>query len=308
MFKNPFFKKGIFYNLAFCNRTEYMRIENCDKLLFQVIEANTNKDNANWLLNKIDAIIANESTRDLYMTYSLIASKFKPGESLVLELENEELKQYLKLQNASIAQLARIYLLIRILTASTGFFKDKVANIIQIADTGELETFLKYLVLLPNAEDFSYVAVDALRTNIASIFDAISAYNPYPTLYFDDQQWNQMFLKAAFMDRDLTTFNSIDKKANKDLARIISDYAHERWAAGREIDPHFWRPVSKYIQGVLVDDMQRLLQSENTLENRAGALCCYKATNEEAIKLLQQYPNLLQQLKENKLTWVTLKD
>lgn len=285
-----------------------MKVKDYDKLLLRVIETNANKDSTVWLLNKVDDIIANESTRDLYLTYSIIASKFKPVESLVLELENEELKQYLKLQNASLTQLARIYLLIRILTVNAAFFKDKVANIIQIADTGELETFLKYLVLLPNAEDFSYVAVDALRTNIVSVFDAISAYNPYPALYFDDQQWNQMFLKAAFMDRDLTTFNSIDEKANKDLARIISDYAHERWAAGREIDPHFWRPVSKYIQGVLVDDVQRLLQSENTLENRAGALCCYKASNEEAMKLLQQYPNLLQQLEENKLTWETLKD
>ncbi|MCK0156927.1 EboA domain-containing protein [Cellulophaga sp. F20128] len=283
-------------------------MKNTKTQLLQIIQKNAAEEHTEWLQSKIIKIVTETSTKDLYLTYSLIASKFKLGDSLELNIDAVELQSYLELQKANLQQIARIYLLTSVLESNPEFFKDKVANIIQVADTGELETFLKFLVLLPNAEDFKFVAVDALRTNIATVFDAIYVHNPYPALYFDDQQWNQMFLKAAFMDRDLTMFHSIDSKANKDLARIISDYAHERWAAGRAINPYFWRPVSNYIEGVLADDMQRLLKSKNKEENKAAALCCYNSNKVEAQKMLEQYPSLLQQLKENKLTWDTLKD
>jgi len=283
-------------------------MKNTKTYLFQIIQKNAPEEHTAWLQSKIAKIIADTSTKDLYLTYSLIASKFELDDSLTFAIDADELKTYLELQKANLQQIARIYLLASVLESNPDYFKDKVANIIQVADTSELETFLKFLVLLPNAENYKFVAVDALRTNIATVFDAISVHNPYPALYFDDQQWNQMFLKAAFMDRDLTMFHSIDSKANKDLSRIISDYAHERWAAGRTINPDFWRPVSNYIEGVLVDDMQRLFKSENKIENKAAALCCYNSNKVEAQKMLEQYPSLLQQLKENELTWDTLKD
>ena len=156
--------------------------------------------------------------------------------------------------------------------ADNDFFAPKVANIIQVADTGELETFLKFLILLPNPENYKSAAVDALRTNISTVFNAIAFHNPYPSLFFNDQQWNQMYLKTAFMQGDLSAILDIDERANKDLARIISDYAHERWAASRDIDPYFWRPVSKFLDDTLLLDMKRLLESGNPTENKGGSI------------------------------------
>src|SRR5690606_33852490 len=175
-----------------------------------------------------------------------------------------------------------IYLLADVLMADPEFFAPKVNNIIQVADTSELETFLKYLILLPDAERFKTTAVATLRTNVSTVFDAIALNNPYPSKYFNDQQWNQMYLKAAFMQRDLSKIADIDKRANRDLARIISDYAHERWSASRNIDPYFWRPVSQFLEGQLLLDMERLLNSGNVSEKKAGALCCYRSDNEKA--------------------------
>lgn len=285
-----------------------MELKNSSLCLYQITQGNAKEENSKWLQSKIDVIVLQKSAKDLYLTYSLVGSKFSSNNNLNLEVDDKGLKSYLELHNADLQQIARMYLLTKVLESDQDFFKDKVANIIQVADTRELETFLKFLVLLPNAENYKFVAVEALRTNIVTVFDAISAHNPYPALYFNDQQWNQMYLKAVFIERDLTTFYSVDKKANKDLARIISDYAHERWAAGREIDPYFWRPVSKFIEGALVDDMQRLFSSTNILENKVAALCCYNSGNTAVKKMLEGYPSLLQQLEENKLTWDTLKD
>lgn len=275
--------------------------------LLHIIKCNTTDDNISWLNQKIEFISAELSTKDLYITYSLIGSKFKNDDTLNLDIDHKDLSEYLILQNASISEIARIHLLRSALEFNPKFFKEKVANIIQLADTSELETFLKFLVLLPNPEDYKFVAVEALRTNIASVFNAISAHNPYPAIYFNSQQWNQMFLKAAFIESDLTTFNDIDGKANKDLARIISDYAHERWAAGRTINPYFWRPVTNFIEGPIVNDIQRLFESDNITENKVASICCFYSNNEIAKQMLEKYPSYIKQLKEKKLTWNTLK-
>ena len=283
-----------------------MYFKNTQTQLSNIIKANLDSASINWLASKMETIVKEQSTKDLYLTYSLIATKIKGQNGLDISDVAIDFKTYILNRNANIQQLARIYLLVSILEADSDFFSSKVASIIEVADTSELETFLKFLILLPNTENFKMAAVDALRTNISTVFNALAYHNPYPGIYFDDQQWNQMFLKTAFMQGDLSAISDIDKRANKDLARIISDYAHERWAAGRAIDPDFWRPVTKFIGVALLEDMKRLLKSENNIENRAGALCCYYSENEEAINLLNGHENLIKQIENKELSWKTL--
>ncbi|MEO9481773.1 MAG: EboA domain-containing protein [Maribacter dokdonensis] len=264
-------------------------------------------DSVAWLKGKIESLKENKSSKDLFMTYSLLNVKFDAANVISFDALATTSSRYLSGHKATMLQVSRIYFLAEVLSQDIEFYTPKVANIIQVADTGELETFLKYLVLLPNPEAYKQTAVEALRTNIATIFDAISLNNPYPAEYFNDQQWNQMFLKAAFMERDLSQIASIDERANEDLARIISDYAHERWAAGRKIDPLFWRPVSKFLNEQLLGDMKTLLNSDDVVENLAGALCCYYSENEKALALLNGKPELKHKIADGHTTWNTIK-
>ncbi|WP_339664531.1 EboA domain-containing protein [Maribacter arcticus] len=234
-----------------------------------------------WLNEKISKMAESKSSKDLFMTYSLLNVKFDSLKPISFENVVDDCSVYFKAHRANLLQV--------------------------VADTGELETFLKYLVLLPNPAAYKQTAVEALRTNIAIIFDAISLNNPYPAKYFNDQQWNQMYLKAAFMERDLLLIESVDERANADLTRIISDYAHERWAASRKIDPIFWRPVSKFLNKELLKDMNRLLSSEDSIENKAGALCCYHSGNEKAKALLNSFPELRHEVADGSINWNTLK-
>lgn len=285
-----------------------MELTKLDQELQSLLNSNLDAATDSWLQSKLEQIVGSSSTKDLYMTYSLLASKIDSDAVLNLSSDTDEVTQYLRTQNATTLQIARIYLLIKVLKADSDFFVPKVANLIQVADTGELETFLKYLVLLPDAENYKQTAVEALRTNIATIFEAISMQNPYPAKYFNDQQWNQMFLKAAFMQLDLSTILSIDERANKDLTRIISDYAHERWAASREIEPLFWRPVAAFLDENLLKDMERLFASENPIENKVAALCCYTSEEPMAKELLAKHPELKAQVANENITWKNIKD
>ncbi len=275
--------------------------------LSKIIESNVDSIVKNWLAEKIDTVISEKSVKTLYLTYSLIGSKVDLQGEFNIDAVQDDLKEYILLQNGNIRQLTRMYLLINVLEADEVFFSPKIANIIQVADTSELETFLKFLILLPNPEKYKTAAVDSLRTNISIVFNAIAFNNPYPGKYFDESQWNQMYLKTAFMQGDLSAIKDIDKRANKDLARIISDYAHERWAASRDIDPYFWRPVTKFLNNDLLKDMQRLLQSENAAENEAAALCLFNSGLKEGQEILKAHPELIENVKNKTISWNSLK-
>lgn len=218
------------------------------------------------------------------------------------------MNDYLGSQDANTLQLARIYLLARVLDKDFDYFVQKVARIIQVADQSELITFLKFLILLPQPGSFVMTAVESLRTNITPVFEAISMNNPYPATFFNDQQWNQMYLKAAFMQLKLQNINGVEERANPELARIISDYAHERWAASRKIDPMIWKPLTNFMNATAIEDMKVLLASEDPLENKAGALCCYYSDQNNAKELLIAYPGLVKEIEEGGLEWKSIKD
>lgn len=285
-----------------------MHVKDTAAQLSIIVERNIDSTTLDWLEGKINTIIKEKSTRDLYLTYSIIATKVKAEDSLDLSTISEVLKEYIVVQKGNLLQLTRMYLLVKVLNADEEFFNSKVANIFQVADTSELEAFLKFLILLPNAEKYKTVAVDTLRTNISTIFNAIAFNNPYPGLYFNEQQWNQMYLKTIFIGGNLNDIQDIDARGNNDLTRIISDYAHERWAASRDIDPYFWRPVTKFLDVNLIDDMRRLIESDDLVENKAAALCLFNSENKEALELLSKHTDLLEKVKNKTISWSSLKN
>ena len=242
-----------------------------------------------WLEARLAKVLEGTSGRELFMTYSLIGGKLRGGK-VVFPDTSQGATAYLSGHGIQQGELARVYLLAAALEANPELFTEKVAKLIEVADTGERIAFLRYLPILPQSGAFLPVAVEALRTNIADVFDAIALNNPYPAAHFNEQQWNQMYLKAAFMQRDLLQIIGVDQRANADLARIISDYAHERWAASRPVDPLFWRPVGPFINERLLQDMRRLLEQGDRAEQMAGYLCCSASGLKQATALIAGHP------------------
>lgn len=273
--------------------------------LSDILKLNLNELEFQWLTGAVTQVSKAKSKKDLYMTYSLCTSKIQNTHIADFGTQDFAWRTYLETQKASTMEVSRIFILSSALEAGDEFLQP-VQQLIQVADKTELETFLKYLVLLPEPENFKFAAVEALRTNIATVFNAISQYNPYPSQYFTTAEWNQMYLKAAFMQQDLKKIPEVEKMANKDLARIISDYAHERWAASRDVDPMFWRPVSNFLEGNLVDDIERLFKSDEEREQKAATLVCFNSNSEKARKLLDIYKTHLQKVEKGDITWKNL--
>jgi len=102
-------------------------------------------------------------------------------------------------------------------------------------DTREQQSFMRTVAWLPRPATFLPVVIDTCRTNILTLFEAVACENPYPSTHFPDRNFNQVVLKALFNRVALKRIVGLDARRNPDLARMASDYADERRAAGRSV-------------------------------------------------------------------------
>lgn len=113
-------------------------------------------------------------------------------------------------------------------------------------DTRERRAVLRALPLLPGPERFVAIGVDACRSHVQPVFEAIACENPYPVRHFPDLYWNQMILKAVFTDVPLGRVAGLAGRRSADLARMAADYARERESAGRSVPADLARLTSPH--------------------------------------------------------------
>ncbi|HEU0031975.1 MAG TPA: EboA domain-containing protein [Kofleriaceae bacterium] len=105
----------------------------------------------------------------------------------------------------------------------------------QHGDNRERQAVLKALPYLPDPDAHVALAVEACRSNVLTVFEAIACENPFPAAQFPELHWNQLVLKAAFNGVALARIVGLDTRHNAELARMAADFAAERRAAGRPV-------------------------------------------------------------------------
>lgn len=286
-----------------------LAISNQKTYLKAIIEKNSNTDQLQWLDSRLELIIGNASARDLFLTFSIAPSLFDAPNKIIypkVTEGNKVLYYYLMQHKASLLDVVRIYVLVAALDKNTIFFSKKILQLLETSDRTELAVILKYLIFFPHAATYKLKAVDAVRTNITEVFDAIALNNPYPAAFFDEQQWNQLYIKAAFLQRPLSQIMYVDERANNELTRMINDLAKERWSAGREIDPLIWRPVSYSMDTVTLENIKYLLASKDLGQKYAGVLSCFHSNSVEAHNLLDEFDSLKKSVQSGEINWKCL--
>ena len=102
-------------------------------------------------------------------------------------------------------------------------------------DTRERQAVLRALPLLPHPDRFLAVAIDAGRSGIPPLFEAIACENPYPALHFPALNFNHMILQALVTGVALDRVVGLGARVTPDLVRMANEWAAERRAAGRSV-------------------------------------------------------------------------
>ena len=273
--------------------------------LQEILQNRTEKTSLDWLAQQAQKIQSLGSSTSFFLAFSQASRYFKKS-PLNLSLEQKQAASALipgfDPSHWDLLQTARTSLLLHFPQEKTSWFK-AINQLFETADMHEHQALFAALPLLPFQEDLIPRAIDGLRTNISSVFDSIALNNPFPAQYFPEANWNQMVLKAVFMQRPLFRIDRFEERRNLSLATIASDFAHERWAAGRPVMAEIWRLVVPFFDQNFLQDIQKVLASGDLLQIQAAVLACSESDFAPAQALAASHPEILSEIQTGKINW-----
>jgi hypothetical protein len=273
--------------------------------LQEILQNRTEKTSLDWLAQQAQKIQSLGSSTSFFLAFSQASRYFKKT-PLNLSLEQKQAASALipgfDPSHWDLLQTARTSLLLHFPQEKTSWFK-AINQLFETADMHEHQALFAALPLLPFQEDLIPRAIDGLRTNISSVFDSIALNNPFPAQYFPEANWNQMVLKAVFMQRPLFRIDRFEERRNLSLATIASDFAHERWAAGRPVMAEIWRLVVPFFDQNFLQDIQKVIASGDLLQIQAAVLACSESDFAPAQALAASHPEILSEIQTGKINW-----
>ncbi|HLT08448.1 MAG TPA: EboA domain-containing protein [Cyclobacteriaceae bacterium] len=277
--------------------------------LLKILSINSNGEDIEWLEEQKKRILEDTAGIKLFMAFSQASRYFRKD---LNQLSDADLADADKLVSGfrpdrwNRLQTARTYLLLHFAAKDANHFLKSLERLLEAADMHEQEAIYAALPVFPYQEHLKLRAAEGLRTNITSVFDAIALNNPYPYRYLDEPAWNQMVLKSFFLQRPIYQIHGADERANAELAKILIDYAHERWAAGREVMPELWRFVGPFLTEDQLQDVQKVLQEGTALEKEAVLLACSQSGLPAAEKLVEAHGDVKAKITAGEITWETI--
>jgi hypothetical protein len=261
-----------------------------------------------WLDEQLSALVKDPSDSRLHIALGLVPRRLGKADLALSAADLAAADRALPgwdPRGWSVTDAARI-LLLASLPREGKPFAERFRALCQTADVAEAIALYRGLPLYPDPETLEPQVGEGLRSNVKAVFEAIAHRNPYPRQVFDQHRWNHMVLKALFIGSRLAPIEGLDERANAELARIMCDFAHERWAAGRPVPFEIWRCVGPFADAAGIKDLARVLSGGAEIERRAAALALSACPDGNAAKLLSGVPALTNEIASKKLTWATL--
>jgi hypothetical protein len=215
-------------------------------LITEVSRSNLSQDTWNWLSGNLSS----DDSRQINTAFALMPRK--TGKSIIqisqdLISKIDHVRPGFTVENWTSDRLGRLCLLLHLDPSDQEKYIKTIENLFLAAEVSELVALYSALPVLAWPDRWKLRCAEGIRSNIGLVLEAIMYHNPYPEKYLDENAWNQLILKAFFTDKDIIQIPGIDERANAGLAHTLTDYAHERWAAKRKINPFLWRFTSKFL-------------------------------------------------------------
>jgi hypothetical protein len=278
--------------------------DNIQNKLHDLIILNTSQTESDWIIQKSSTSAMDLMTGFVSAPRNLSKKIIQTSSQQAAELQ--ELVPNFSIEDWSLVRLVRVWLLTQLESKDPEHFINNIDTLFDTAELNELVALYSALPLLSFPQQWLFRATDAVRSNMGFVFDAIALRNPYPALYFSEPAWNQLVLKTIFNDKPTYLIPGREKRTNQALAATLSDFAHERWAAGRSVPAPVWNLVTRFVDDTILSDLKHLFKSEEAADRIAAALVCAGSDYKPAQELLAQYPDLQDQVVSGKISWKNL--
>ncbi len=275
--------------------------------LYHIIEQNSTEQALNWLQQQKEKLGEPVSVQRFNLTFTAIP-RFMGKQAVQPAAPFIELSagDRFFIQGATLDKLVRIWWLLQLPAADKDIYINVIEGLFDAADMNEQAALYAALPLLAWPQAWIFRTTEGIRSNIGPVQEAVMLYNIYPARNLEEPAWNQLVMKAFFTDKPIHLIIGLDERANQKLAATLTDYAHERWAAGRKVHPMLWRLVGPFINADNFPDIQRIWHSELNVEKEAAGLACASSTYAPAQSLLEQSATLREEIAGHRLTWDTI--
>ena len=277
------------------------------KIIASIIRQHLSPEAWSWLAET--AVLSNHAATQLNTAFASMPRKTGRTVIHVTQEQAEALavaRPHFTIDNWTIDRLCRVWLLLHVDATKQDDYVRSIDNLFLAAEMNELVALYSSLPVLQYPALWRNRCAEGIRTNIGIALEAIICNNPYPSEQLSDAAWNQLVMKAFFTDKPIHHIVGLDDRANKDLANMLSDYADERWAASRTVNPQLWRCVGRFIDEKKIGNIQRLFHSTDELEKKAAALACYDSDYPAAKELLNHHDSLKSKIESSQLNWDSL--
>jgi hypothetical protein len=203
----------------------------------------------------------------------------------------------------SVDQAARVRLVLSLNAGDAAAWLAAIDRLFAASGLEEQVALYQGLALLPHPALLRARAAEGVRNSMRAVFAAVALDNPYPEAWLEEGAWNQLVLKCLFVDCPLSRVVGLDRRANPALTSMLLDYAHERGAAKRTINPLLWRPVGACLDDAALADLVRLLDHGDSGERQAAALALSASPRADARAALASQPALDAAVRGGQLSW-----
>ncbi len=277
-----------------------------NNLLTTILRKNLSEDAFKWLESEGESASKNGGSQKFNIAF--VAMPRKTGKNVAeisadLKSQVGAVRKGLTLTGWTTDRLARVWLLMQVNSDKQDQYAAAIENLFLSAEMSELVALYSALPVLAYPESWKKRCAEGIRNNIGQVLEAVICDNPYPSENLDELAWNQLVLKAIFTDKPVLKIIGLRERANKNLANSLSDYAHERWAAHREVNPLLWTCVAPFLDEENIADIQRLFASSDELDRKAAALVCHESSFGPAKQLLEEQPELKSDVANGKISW-----
>lgn len=285
---------------------DYSRITS---FLLAIVKKQADVTAVEWLQRQAEKIAGGEKSASLFLSFSQ-ASRFFPKDNLTLIDSNiaeaKSLRKDWRPETWNLLVAARAYLAMHVPAEPVENWRKQLSRLFETGDIYEQEALYAALCILPHQELLASRASEGLRSNMTTIFDAVALNNPFPAEQLNEMAWNQLVLKAIFLQRPMYQIIGIDTRNNRGLAETLLDAVRERWSANRSVMPELWRFVSPFIDDTNIHLIKKLFENGNALEIQSGMLACVTSEHPEVMELVNSHTDVKEKIEAGEITWETV--